>query len=133
AGVNGHRGCVQPRCLAARSRFGRILASALAMLLPAWWTGGADRLHSRIGITARSGIELVPKLRFVVLLLLVAVLASPADAARVSVIRDAEIEQLLRRIADPIFEAAGLHPDAVDLYLVQDDRLNAFVAGGQNL
>jgi predicted Zn-dependent protease len=60
--------------------------------------------------------------------------ASPASAqSRVSVIRDAEIEQLLRRIADPIFRVAGLHPDAVDVYLVQDDKLNAFVAGGQNL
>jgi len=51
----------------------------------------------------------------------------------VSLIRDAEIESTLRRMSAPIFEAAGLGPDAVDIYIVNDERLNAFVAGGQNL
>jgi predicted Zn-dependent protease len=50
-----------------------------------------------------------------------------------SVIRDAEIEDHLRALADPIFQAAGLDPGAVDLLIVQDQQLNAFVAGGQNL
>lgn len=58
-------------------------------------------------------------------------LAVPAQA--LTIVRDAEIEEHVRAIADPILRAAGLVPEAVDLYLVKDDRLNAFVAGGQNL
>ncbi len=48
-------------------------------------------------------------------------------------IRDAEIEADLRRIADPIFAAAGLDPASVRIFVVNDPSLNAFVAGGQNL
>ena len=51
----------------------------------------------------------------------------------VSLIRDAEIEATLRQISNPILDAAGITPDSVDLYIVRDKRLNAFVAGGQNL
>ncbi len=56
-----------------------------------------------------------------------------AQQARVSLIRDAEIEAALQRFSRPIFEAAGLGSDSVRLYIVKDDRLNAFVAGGMNL
>lgn len=56
-----------------------------------------------------------------------------ARAAAISLIRDAEIEATLAEIAGPIFEAAGIGRDAVSLYIVQDNQLNAFVAGGMNL
>jgi len=48
-------------------------------------------------------------------------------------IRDAEIEAVIRDMSEPVFRAAGLNPEAVNVYLVQDSTLNAFVAGGQNL
>lgn len=48
-------------------------------------------------------------------------------------IRDAEIEELLRDYADPLYVAAGLNPSSVDMYVVNDPTLNAFVAGGQNM
>ncbi|MGB0921612.1 MAG: M48 family metalloprotease [Alphaproteobacteria bacterium] len=48
-------------------------------------------------------------------------------------IRDAEIESFLRDLGNPIFEAAGLLPEDVHIYIVGDDSLNAFVAGGQNM
>ncbi len=50
-----------------------------------------------------------------------------------SLIRDSEIEAILRADAAPIFRAAGLQSDNVHIYLVNDRELNAFVAGGQNL
>lgn len=50
-----------------------------------------------------------------------------------SLIRDAEIEATIRDFAAPLFQAAGLVPDAIDIYIIKDDSLNAFVAGGQNL
>lgn len=58
-------------------------------------------------------------------------IAGPASA--VGLIRDAEIEALLRDYTDPVLEAAGLKPDAVSLYIVNDSTLNAFVAGGKNI
>jgi len=51
----------------------------------------------------------------------------------ISLIRDAEIEGTLRDMSAPIFEAAGIAPSSVQIYIVNDDRLNAFVAGGMNL
>ena len=56
-----------------------------------------------------------------------------ARAATISLIRDAEIEATLAQIAGPILEAAGLGRDAVSIYIVSDNQLNAFVAGGMNL
>jgi predicted Zn-dependent protease len=58
---------------------------------------------------------------------------SAARAEGFSLIRDAEIEGMIRTWATPLFNAAGLDPSAVRIYLVNDGRLNAFVAGGQNL
>lgn len=60
-------------------------------------------------------------------------LAGVVPARAATVIRDAEIEAMVHQIADPIFAAAGLDKDSVDLFILNDDRLNAFVAGGQNL
>ncbi len=58
----------------------------------------------------------------------------PAVAqTRISLIRDAEIEATVRAYAAPLFAVAGLDPDAVQVYLVGDQRINAFVAGGQRL
>ena len=59
--------------------------------------------------------------------------SAPARADQISFIRDAEIENTIRIWATPLFNAAGLDPTAVRIYLVNDPRLNAFVAGGQNL
>lgn len=55
------------------------------------------------------------------------------QASAVGLIRDAEIEALLREYTDPILIAAGLQPDAVDIYIVNDPSLNAFVTGGKNI
>ena len=58
---------------------------------------------------------------------------SPAHAQSLNLVRDAEVETSIRALATPLFEAAGLRPQAVSILLVNDKRLNAFVAGGQNL
>lgn len=48
-----------------------------------------------------------------------------------SVLRDAETEVFLDDLAAPLVEAAGLAPGNVDVVLVNDPSINAFVAGGQ--
>lgn len=56
-----------------------------------------------------------------------------AEARKLSFIRDAEIENTIRVFATPLFKAAGLEPSNINIYLVNDKTLNAFVAGGQKL
>ena len=59
--------------------------------------------------------------------------SAPAQSPRPSFIRDAEIEETIRRYATPVFQAAGLSAERIDVYLIADDTLNAFVAGGMNM
>jgi predicted Zn-dependent protease len=68
-------------------------------------------------------------------LILVSVFALPtvSAVARVSLIRDAEIEHSIRAFAAPLFAAAGLDADAVSVHIVNDRTLNAFVSGGQKI
>lgn len=60
-------------------------------------------------------------------------LLAPVHASAIGTIRDAEIENMLRSYSDPIFLAAGLQPEAVKIHLINDRRLNAFVANGQQI
>lgn len=48
-------------------------------------------------------------------------------------IRDTEIENTIRTYAKPVLVYAGLDPENVHIYIVQDPSLNSFVAGGQNI
>lgn len=57
----------------------------------------------------------------------------PAAAQALQLVRDTEIERLLKSYEDPILVAAGLDPAAVKMYLVQDSTINAFAAEGQNI
>ena len=52
-----------------------------------------------------------------------------AFAQNVPVVRDAEIEALVRDYARPIFKAAGLSNAGIQIILVNDPSFNAFVAG----
>lgn len=74
---------------------------------------------------------------FMVLALLVSAMGQQAFAQSRQkpppLIRDAEIENLMRIYTKPIFKAAGLNPGSVRVYLINDSRINAFVAGGQRI
>ncbi|MFK3888250.1 M48 family metalloprotease [Sphingomonas sp. NPDC079357] len=61
----------------------------------------------------------------------VLLLAQPAQAQ--SLLRDAETEALLKDMSAPLVTAAGLRPTDVSFALVNDDSINAFVAGGQTV
>jgi predicted Zn-dependent protease len=67
--------------------------------------------------------------QFLALLCAFALSAQPALAQ--SILRDAETEALLQEMAAPLVEAAGLRPGNVDIVLINDQSINAFVAGGQ--
>jgi predicted Zn-dependent protease len=73
--------------------------------------------------------------RLLAILAAVALTIQPAAAQRAgpSVLRDAETERLLQDMVDPLAEAAGLGEGAVEVILVNDGSINAFVAGGQRI
>jgi predicted Zn-dependent protease len=48
-----------------------------------------------------------------------------------SILRDAETEELLRDMLAPLVEASELSPGNVEVVLINDGSINAFVAGGQ--
>ena len=54
-------------------------------------------------------------------------------AQSLNLIQDAEIELYIREWIEPIIKVAGLNPNAVNVYIVNDETINAFVAGGQNI
>src|SRR5690242_21913360 len=49
------------------------------------------------------------------------------------VVRDAEIEQLLREYTQPILRAAGLTQQNVQVVIINDRSFNAFVADGRRI
>jgi len=68
-----------------------------------------------------------------IMLVLAAMTPGHVAAQQIRLIRDAEIENIIRLYSTPLFQAAGISPKDIDVYLVNDARLNAFVAGGLNM
>jgi len=70
-----------------------------------------------------------PLRSFVAALAAFALMVQPAAAQ--SILRDAETEALFNDMSAPLIKAAGLDPKNVDIVLIGDPEINAFVAGGQ--
>ncbi|WP_323768915.1 M48 family metalloprotease [Antarctobacter sp.] len=58
--------------------------------------------------------------------------AAPVQAAT-TLLRDADIEYALRQLGAPILSAAGLSPQQVDIIVIDDGSLNAFVVDTQHI
>lgn len=65
------------------------------------------------------------------LVLLLSFLLFVPQAMAQQILRDAETEALFNDISRPLIEAAGLDPRNVQVLLINDPEINAFVAGGQ--
>lgn len=78
-----------------------------------------------------------PAARFARLIMLALVLtfagAPPASAQDGSELRDSETELLFKDISRPLITAAGLDPKNVDIALLSDPEINAFVDRGQTV
>ncbi len=70
-----------------------------------------------------------------VLFLILSVFSQEAHAQRgpLTIIRDTEIESALKEWTSPLARAAGLDPASVNVIIVQNGAVNAFVAGGPNI
>lgn len=66
-------------------------------------------------------------------LLLISFFVPMAKAQNLRLISDDEAEQLLVHIIKPLFEAAEIPFNPNDVYIVEDNSLNAFVADGNNM
>src|SRR3546814_6074578 len=66
-------------------------------------------------------------------LLVLALLLVGRPAAAQELLRDAETEAMFARMAEPLVRAAGLSPANVNIRLIHDDSINAFVVGGQTV
>ena len=83
------------------------------------------RLKSKFCTAIKSGTA--------ALLASVVMIAASTSAEAQSLLRDTEIEDTLEEFTQPILAAAGLNGSNVDLYIVNDQSLNAFVTRGQNI
>ncbi|HEX9448322.1 MAG TPA: M48 family metalloprotease, partial [Dongiaceae bacterium] len=97
---------------------------------PAQGSRAADQLHGDFSGPNRK------KWRRTTIILVLALVSEPicaSTAQAFGLIRDAEIEATIRAYASPLWTAAGLDAAFVQVHLINDDRINAFVAGGQQL
>lgn len=69
--------------------------------------------------------------RMLVLLMMALLMVQPAQAQ--SILRDAETEALLRDMSYDLIVAAGLRPGNVNVVMINDPSINAFVAGTQDV
>ncbi len=79
----------------------------------------------------------LPVARFTRLLMMVLLLAlagtQPASAQDGTVLRDSETELLFKQVSRPLILAAKLDPNSVNVALLNDPEINAFVATGQTV
>ena len=89
----------------------------MTFLYPASSAGRFAGLRARLGRGAILAISIAMSLNLSV---------QPAAAQAISIIRDTEIERVLRGYEEPLLVAAGVDPATVKLYLVDDSTINAF-------
>ncbi len=78
-----------------------------------------------------AGIIALRVFRIGVLAVLLAVLAT-ASLAR-TLIRDPDIEYALDELARPVINASGLAASRIDILVIQDDRMNAFIVNDRSV
>jgi predicted Zn-dependent protease len=91
----------------------------LTLLHPSRSSGRLGGLRARLGRAAVLGISIAMSLNLGI---------QPAAAQAISIIRDTEIERVLRGYEEPLLTAAGVDPSTIKLYLVDDPTINAFAA-----
>ena len=76
---------------------------------------------------------ILSKKLLIYLILFTYIIISPVYSQNINLIQDAEIETTLFKWIKPILIEAKLNPESINIFLINDDSINAFVAGGQNI
>jgi predicted Zn-dependent protease len=91
----------------------------------------------QFAVTSRPGRTWKAPRRVTTALIAAAMALSPAIATAqgggAPIVRDAETEALIRDYTRPLFKAAGVSANSIKIFLVPDQRFNAFVAGNQRM
>jgi len=106
-------------------------------------TGHTNRLNVGIGELGKT-MEFRQKNRQIVKRLVTSLVAfaffnaqsldfAHSQAGRHGIIRDTEIETLLKEYAAPIFNAAGINKGSIQIALIDDRTFNAFVTNGRRM
>lgn len=69
----------------------------------------------------------------VILILITLWLSSINQAQAFAIIRDDEVENTIKQLVTPLLKSAGIPYDSVNIYILNDPNINAFVFGGQNI
>lgn len=90
--------------------------------------------YQNIAPPRRTGRKFAMFTRFILALLIAVTISIPIAQAqkkrpKLPLVRDAEIEGLLKDYTTPIFRAAGLSTKSIKIYLVNKPEFNAFVTG----
>lgn len=72
-------------------------------------------------------------MKYLASLLTFIVFFTSIQAHAIAIIRDTEVENLMNSYVRKTFKAAGLDPQNAEVILVNDNSINAFVAGGQTI
>ena len=91
----------------------------MTLLYPSRQAGRFRPLHARLGRTAVLVLSIALSLNLSI---------QPAAAQEISIIRDTEIERVLRNYELPLLAAAGVDASTIKLYLVDDPTINAFAS-----
>src|SRR5579863_4949645 len=75
-------------------------------------------------------MNIIAKLFFLFIFLFPLKINSSTHLSEGSLIRDAEIEDVLKSYLTPIFEVAGLNPKDLTLYVIYSKDVNAMAMGG---
>jgi predicted Zn-dependent protease len=94
---------------------------------PSFMARSASALQNRHMV--KSSVRAASLRQIFALCAVVTIGSQPAMAQ--SILRDAETEAFFDEISAPLITAAGLDPKNVDIVLINDKSINAFVAGGQ--
>jgi len=106
----------------------RISSALPNRLLPRWEARPWD-----VGKIRRRGRALAALAAAIPLLLPAPGESQTAGQNRISIIRDAEVEALIQDYARPLFKAAGIRPQAIEIFVVPDPTFNAFVATNRSM
>ncbi|UTO56524.1 M48 family metalloprotease [Neoehrlichia mikurensis] len=68
-----------------------------------------------------------------ILLLIMVLLTYNVKAYGTYVVRDSEIEHVIKKIALPIFNAANINIDNIKVFIVHDNTINAYIINNKNI
>jgi predicted Zn-dependent protease len=93
-----------------------------------------SRFPSRI-LRRHTSLKIISKLIFLSVFFSISLTFKSSDSysQSVSLIRDAEVEKFLFDLSLPVIKAANLDEKNIKIFIVNDQSINAFVSGGQNI